>query len=188
VGGGEAESSMKWFGQGSHPCPNKGGGTIPTLTWHDLNKVGEKDSRQDEMKTTRFVPQKTKSLKLKLVLIFLLPILLSSLYIWQRVTVITLSTQIKELKVKIKQQQKTLNYMQIEVTKLSSIDRIEKTAQGMGFVRPPIDSIGLIQESADSTYIREHDLRENVWAKLKTLKKNLFSSDKAEAKEIKHDQ
>ena len=126
-------------------------------------------------------------MKIKFLLIFLVPILLSSLYIWQRVTVITLSAQTKELKVKIKHQEKTLNYMQIEVTKLSSIDRIEKTVEGMGFVRPPIDSIGWIQESPDSTYLDTLSMRENVWAKLKTLQKNLFSSDQAEAKEIKHD-
>jgi cell division protein FtsL len=131
--------------------------------------------------------KKTKGSKLKLLVIFLAPILLSSLYIWQRVTVITLSAQTKELKVKIKQQQNALNYMQIEVTKLSSIDRIEKVVAEIGFIRPPIDSIRWIQESAESTYIDTFSSRENVWAKLKTLQRNLFFGDKAEAKEIKHD-
>lgn len=127
-------------------------------------------------------------LKLRLLLIFLLPILLSSLYIWQRVTVITLSAQTKELKVRIKQHQKALNYMQIEVTKLSSIDRMEKTFAGLGFIRPPIDSIGWIQETPESTYIDTLGKSENVWAKSKSLQKNIFPSDQAEAKEIKHEQ
>lgn len=77
--------------------------------------------------------------------------------------------------------------MQIEVAKLSSIDRIENIGEETGFARPHLDSIGFIQESPDSTYLDTLGLKENVWAKLKTLKLNLLFGDQAEAKEIKHD-
>lgn len=140
-----------------------------------------------KIKADRFGVERKKSSKLKLILIFLTPILLSSLYIWQRVTIITLSAQTKELRSEIKQHERTLNYMQIEVAKLSSIDRIENIGEETGFARPHLDSIGFIQESPDSTYLDTLGLKENVWAKLKTLKLNLLFGDQAEAKEIKHD-
>jgi cell division protein FtsL len=142
---------------------------------------------RNKIRATRFDRKGSKSFRLKFLLIFLTPILLSSLYIWQRVTVITLSAQTKELRVKIKQQEKTLNYMQIEETKLSSIDRIQKKVEDMGFVQPPMNSIALIQESFDSTSIKKLEAKENVWAKLRSLKKNLLFGDKVEAKEIKHE-
>ena len=129
----------------------------------------------------------SKTLKLKIILIFLAPVLLASLYIWQRVTVITLSSQTKQLRVEIKQRQKALDYLEIEVAKLSSIDRLEKTIADLGFVRPFFDSIGIIQESVESgpgdTLVR----KENIWVKLKSLQNNLFWGDKVEAKEIKHE-
>ena len=142
---------------------------------------------RNKIRATRFDGKGSKSFRLKLILIFLAPILLSSLYIWQRVTVITLSAQTKELRVKIKQQEKTLTYLQIEATKLSSMDRIQKTVEDMGFVQPSVNSIGLIQESSDSTYLKQFDLKENIWVKLRNLKKNLLFGDKVEAKEIKHE-
>ncbi len=135
----------------------------------------------------RLTHRGSKSLKLKLFLIFLTPVLLASLYIWQRVTVITLSSQTKQLRVEIKQRQKTLDYMQIEVAKLSSIDRIEKNIADLGFVRPLFDSIGIISESVESTCADPRGEKENIWVKLKSLQKSLFSGDKVEAKEIKHE-
>ncbi len=138
-------------------------------------------------KLNRFAVGSSKSLKFKLLLIFLAPVLLASLYIWQRVTVITLSAQTKQLRVEIKQRQKTLDYMQIELAKLSSIDRIERTTADMGFVQPPFDSIGIIQEVAESAYVDTLGEKENIWVKMKSLQKNLFSGGKVEAKEIKHE-
>lgn len=120
-------------------------------------------------------------------MIFLAPVLLASLYIWQRVTVITLSSQTKQLQVEIKQRQKALDYMQIEVSKLSSIDRLEKTIADLGFVRPLFDSIGIIQESVEPSPGDTLGEEGNIWVKLKSLQKNLFWGDKVEAKEIKHE-
>ena len=120
-------------------------------------------------------------------MIFLAPVLLASLYIWQRVTVITLSSQTKQLRVEIKQRQKALDYMQIEVAKLGSIVHLEKTIADLGFVRPLFDSIGIIQESVESSPGDTLEEKGNIWVKLKSLQKNLFSGDKVEAKEIKHE-
>lgn len=77
--------------------------------------------------------------------------------------------------------------MQIEVAKLSSIDRLEKTIEDLGFVLPLFDSIGVIQESVDSSQGDTLGEKENIWVKLKSLQKNLFWGDKVEAKEIKHE-
>jgi cell division protein FtsL len=130
---------------------------------------------------------RSSNLKYKLFLLFLTPILLSSLYIWQRVTVITLSSQNKELKVEIKQRQRVLDYLQIEVAQLGSIDRIEKTTSRLGFVQPLFDSVGVILEYAETSPVDTAEGKENIWARLKALQKNLLSGDKVEAKEIKHE-
>lgn len=109
------------------------------------------------------------------------------MYIWQRVTIITLSTHTKELRLEIRQKQKTRKYLQIEVAELSSIQRIEEIGKQMGLVYPSPDQIGLIRESSDSTYLETPGFAKNIWAKLKALQKNLLSGDEAIAKEIKNE-
>jgi cell division protein FtsL len=147
---------------------------------------GEKLKR-NKIKFNRLTVGRSKNLKYKLFLLFLAPILISSLYIWQRVTVITLSSQNKELRVEIKQRQRVLDYLQVEVARLSSIDRIEKTIGSLGFVQPPFDSVGVILEYAEAPAFDTLGEKENIWAKLKALQKNLLSGDQVEAKEIKHE-
>jgi cell division protein FtsL len=138
-------------------------------------------------KTNRFAVKSRKSLRLKILLISLPLIFLSCVYIWQRVTVITFSACTKELRLEIKQKQKTRKYLQIEVTKLSSIQTIEEKGRKMGFVYPGLNQIGLIRESSDSTYLEMPGFTENIWAKLKAFQKDLLSGDEAIAKEIKHE-
>ncbi|MGB8658374.1 MAG: hypothetical protein WCE90_11430 [Candidatus Zixiibacteriota bacterium] len=142
---------------------------------------------QTRIRTNRLAARKAGNLRLKLLVIFLAPIALSCLYIWQRVTVITLSAQNKELRVQISQEHKNLDYVQIEITRLSSVDRIHQAAIDMGFVHPPFDSIGRIRESAETAGTKKTEVKENVWAKLKALQRSLLSGDKAFAKEVKHD-
>jgi cell division protein FtsL len=143
--------------------------------------------KRNKIKFNRLTAGRSNNLKYKLFLLFLTPILISSLYIWQRVTVITLSSQNKELRVEIKQRQRVLDYLQVEVARLNSIDRIEKTIGSLGFVQPPFDSVGVILEYAETPAVDTLGEKENIWAKLKALQKNLLSSDKVEAKEIKHE-
>lgn len=140
-----------------------------------------------KIKRNRFAVKSKKSLRPKLLLIFLTLILLSCVYIWQRVAVITLSARTKELRLEIKQKQKTRKYLQIEVTELSSIQRIEEMGKKMGFVYPSLDQIGLIREWCDSTYLETPGFTKNIWAKLKSLQKDLLSGDEAIAKEIQHE-
>ena len=144
--------------------------------------------RRSKTKAACISAKRKKSVKLKLFLIFLALIFLSCVYIWQRVTIITLSARSKELKLEIKQKQKICKYLQIEVTQLASIQRIEEMGKEMGFVYPNLDQIGLIHESYDSTYLETPGLAKNIWAKLKTFPKNLLSvGDEAIAKEIEHE-
>lgn len=148
---------------------------------------GEKSLSRAKIKRNRFVVKSKKSLRLKFLLIFLTLIFLSCVYIWQRVAVITLSARTKELRLEIKQKQKTRKYLQIEVTELSSIQRIEEMGKKMGFVYPSLDQIGLIREWCDSTYLEKPNFTKNIWAKLKALQKDLLSGDEAIAKEIKNE-
>jgi len=141
----------------------------------------------NRIKRNRPAAKRKKSLKLKFRLIFLVLILLSCVYIWQRVTVITLSARTKELKVEINQKQKACKYLQIEVTKLSSVKRIEKIGKNMGLAYPNLDQMGLICESSDSTNRKTPGLVKSIWAKLKAFQEDLLSGDEAIAKEIKHE-
>ena len=136
-------------------------------------------------KINRFAVKSKKSLRLKFLFISLALIFLSCMYIWQRVTIITLSTHTKELRLEIRQKQKTRKYLQIELTKLSSVQRIEEIGKQMGLVYPGPNQIGLIRESSDSTYLETPGFAKNIWTKLKALQKNLLSGDEAIAKEIK---
>ena len=163
-----------------------GGGKVEPRV--ELITIGGERLRRSKTKATRVAAKRKKSLKLKFLLIFLALISLSYLYIWQRVTVITLSAQAKELRLEIKQKQKIRKYLQIEVTQLSSVQRIEEMGKKMGFVYPGLDQIGLIRESSDSTYLETPGLAKNIWAKLKTFPKNLLPvGDEAIAKEINHE-
>ena len=136
-------------------------------------------------KINRFAVKSKKSLRLKFLFISLALIFLSCVYIWQRVTIITLSACTKELRLEIKQKQKTRKYLQIELTKLNSVQRIEEIGKKMGLVYPGPDQIGLIWESSDSTYLETPGFAKNIWTRLKALQKDLLSGDEAIAKEIK---
>ena len=137
-------------------------------------------------KRSGFVASRNKSFRTKFLMILLTIILLSCVYIWQRITVVTLSACTKELRVEIKQKQRVRKYLQIEVTKLSSVQRIEKLGRALGFAYPRLGQTGLIRESPDSTYLETPGLAKSLWTRLKSLRKDvLFPGDKAFAKEIK---
>lgn len=120
-------------------------------------------------------------------LFFFALILLSCLYIWQRVTVVSLAKNTKELKLAIKSKQETLKYLQIEVTELNSIERLQEKAEMLGLVYPPLDQIEWIREDSDSVYLERNRPQEGLWAKLTALQRNLFSGDGAIAGEIEHE-
>lgn len=133
-------------------------------------------------------PAKRKSsFKRAYLLIFLTVIFLSCLYIWQRITVVTLAGENKELRLKIKRKQQIHKYLQIEVTKLNSIQRIEERGRQLGLMYPPLDRMGWIHESSDSVYLEHGGLTGKIWARLKTLHRDLLSGDEAVAREIEHE-
>ena len=135
----------------------------------------------------RLTAKRERRSRLRLFLIVLTLILLSCVYIWQRVTVITLSAQAKELRLETKRMQEIRKYLEIEVANLSSIPRIEKKGMQMGLAYPGLDQIGLIRELPDSTYLETQGFAKNVWARLRALRKTLLPGDEALAKEIENE-
>lgn len=135
----------------------------------------------------RLTAKKKRRSRLRLFLIVLTLIFLSCVYIWQRVTVITLSAQAKELRLETKRMQEIRKYLEVEVTNLSSIPRIEKKGMQMGLAYPGLDQIGLIRELPDSTYLETQGFAKNVWARLRALRKTLLPGDEALAKEIENE-
>jgi len=140
-------------------------------------------------KTTgsRRTGKRTKSFRLRFLLVTLLLICLSCVYIWQRVTMITLSTRVGELKLETKRMQETRKYLEVEVANLSSVSRIEDKGLEMGLIYPRLDQIGLIRELPDSAFLERRGFAKNVWAKLTTLRESLLSGDEAVAREIENE-
>ena len=136
---------------------------------------------------SRRTGKKTKSFRLRFLLVALLLIFLSCVYIWQRVTMITLSTRVEELKLQAKSMQETRKYLEVEVTNLSSVSRIEEKGLQMGLTYPRLDQIGLIRELPDSTFLERRGFAKNVWAKLTTLRESFLSGDEALAREIENE-
>jgi len=116
-----------------------------------------------------------------LVLIFL-----SIIYIWQRVTLLSLASEIKRLNVDLSNQQREYKYLQVEVASLSSVERIGRLAQQMGFVCPSIEQKKALPEAPDSLIIERKGLLKNMWTKLERIKRNLLTGGGVEAKEVKH--
>ncbi len=135
----------------------------------------------------RLTAKRKRRSRLRLLFIVLTLIFLSCVYIWQRVTVITLSAQAKELRLETKRMQEIRKYLEVEVTNLSSIPRIEKKGMQMGLAYPGLDQIGLIRELPDSTYLETQGFAKNVWARLRALRKTLLPGDEALAKEIENE-
>ena len=135
----------------------------------------------------RLTAKRKRRSRLRLLFIVLTLIFLSCVYIWQRVTVITLSAQAKELRLETRRMQEIHKYLEIEVANLSSIPRIEKKGMQMGLAYPGLDQIGLIRELPDSTYLETPGFAKNVWAGLRALQKSLLPGDEALAKEIKNE-
>jgi cell division protein FtsL len=135
-------------------------------------------------KRSHQVVKKKRAIKLRLLACFLILLFLSCLYIWQRVTVISIASRTKELKLEIKEKQRACKYLQIEVTHLASVVRMERLSKQKGFIYPGPNQKGVLCESSDSTYLEPIRLAQNLWTKLKTIQKDLlFIGDEAQAKE-----
>jgi len=119
-------------------------------------------------------------------LILLLLIGFSTLYVWQRVMVIKLLKKIEEQKLLLAQEEKKYKYLNLEITELSSFERIEKIAQNeFGLIHPPREQIVLVDEKQ----FNQSSLPGNIWVRLRSLGEKLYPFEKKglQAKEIKHD-
>lgn len=95
--------------------------------------------------------------------------ILAIIHIWQRVTILTLASEIKGLNMQIEKQQKEYKYLQVEIAYLSSVERIERLTKEMGFTYPSLEQIGLLPEVADSDIHERPGLIKEVWTKLKGI-------------------
>jgi cell division protein FtsL len=143
--------------------------------------------RRRKMTGSRQTAKKKKAIRLRFLLVALMLILLPCVYIWQRVTIITLSTRAKELRLQTKRMQETRKYLEIEVADLSSVSRIEEKGLQMGLTYPHLDQIGLMRELPDSTFLERRGFAKNVWAKLTTLRESILPGDEAVAREIENE-
>jgi cell division protein FtsL len=141
---------------------------------------------QDKIKRSPVRLKREKNFYLRFSLILLVLIFLSIIYIWQRVTLLSLANEIKRLNVDLSNQQREYKYLQVEVASLSSVERIGRLAQQMGFVCPSVEQKKVLAEAPDSLIIERKGLLRNMWTKLERIKRNLLTGGGVEAKEVKH--
>jgi cell division protein FtsL len=142
--------------------------------------------QKDRIKRSHIHLKKEKNFHLKFFLILTVLIFLSIVYIWQRVTLVTLANEIKRLNVDLSHQQREYKYLQMEVVSLSSVERIGELAQKMGFVCPSFEQRAVLLEAPDSLIFERRGLLQNMWSKLEKIKGNLLSGGGVEAKEVKN--
>jgi cell division protein FtsL len=110
-------------------------------------------------------------------------------YIWQRVTVLKLSQDVRDLRGELSQVQKKYKYLNIEIASLSSVQRIESIAiNDLGLSYPPAERIIYLDEPLISLPERLEDSFV-LWEKLKKVTDGFISitEKRLEAKEIKYD-
>jgi cell division protein FtsL len=130
---------------------------------------------------------RTKGAGARVLLVFLAVISLSCMYIWQRVTVVALANRVKELNQRIQTQHEALKYLQIELTKLGSVERIEEKGKELGLVYPSLDQIEWIRESSDSVYLEKRYPSRGIWAQLSAIQRKLLPAEEAVAREVRHE-
>jgi cell division protein FtsL len=131
--------------------------------------------RKDKIKKSQTALRKEKSFRLKFFLILMILISLSTVYIWQRVTVLTLANEIKRLNVEIGNQQREYKYVQVEVASLSSVERIERLAQEMGFIYPSLGQIEILSAAPNSGEPERESWIDRVWGTLKGTGREILS-------------
>lgn len=131
--------------------------------------LGDVNLQKGKIKRSHLAFKKEKNRRLKFSLILMVMIFLAIIYIWQRVTVLTLAGKIKRLNMQIDNRQKEYKYLQVEVASLSSVERIESLAKEMGFVYPSLEQIGVLPEIPDSSVFEKQGLIKSLWNKLKGI-------------------
>lgn len=126
----------------------------------------------------------------KILFAFTLIVGLSIGYIWQRVTFLKISKEIKSLRSQISEQEERYKYLNIEMAKLSSFERIENIATTqLGLVYPKREQIVFLGEVSLPDFNKKKGKLENLRGKLTNFALNIFniSDNRLEAKETKYD-
>jgi cell division protein FtsL len=131
--------------------------------------------RKGKIKKSQMALRKEKNFRFKLFLFLMISIFLCIVYIWQRVTVLTLANEIKRLNVQIGNQQKEYKYIQVEVASLNSVERIEKLAQEMGFIYPSLEQIEILSQAPNSADVKKEGWINGVWGTLKGTGREILS-------------
>lgn len=123
--------------------------------------------QKSKVKKSHLRLKRQKNFRGNFFLILLVLIFLAIIYIWQRVTVITLAGEIKKMYGQIDNHRREYKYLQVEVASLGSVERIEKLAKEMGFVYPSVEQIEILPEVPDSTGLGRQSWIDKIWLKLK---------------------
>ena len=125
--------------------------------------------QRQKIKRSHIRLRRGKRFRFRFFLILIVLMILAIIHIWQRVTILTLASEIKGLNMQIEKQQKEYKYLQVEIAYLSSVERIERLTKEMGFTYPSLEQIGLLPEVADSDIHERPGLIKEVWTKLKGI-------------------
>ena len=109
--------------------------------------------------------------------------------VWQRVTVLKLSREVKGLRKEVAEVEKRYKYLNIEIANLSSRERIESIARsGLKLTYPHPERVFYLNEPL-SAFRDKQKPTFVFWEKFKSLTANLpfIAEEKVEAKEIRHD-
>jgi cell division protein FtsL len=126
----------------------------------------------------------------KILFAFTLIVGLSIGYIWQRVTFLKISKEIKSLRSQISEQEERYKYLNIEIAKLSTVERIENIATTqLGLVYPKAEQIVFLKEVSVPSSDKKKGKLENLREKLTNFALNIFniSDSRLEAKETRYD-
>ncbi len=110
-------------------------------------------------------------------------------HIWQRVTILKLSQDVRNLRRELSEVQKKYKYLNIEIAGLSSVKRIESIAiNDLGLSYPQAERVVYLDEPLISLPERREDSFV-LWEKFKEVADGFISitEERLEAKEIKHD-
>lgn len=109
--------------------------------------------------------------------------------VWQRVAVIKLTREVKNSREEVSEIEKRYKYLNIEIARLSSVERIESIATNeFGLIYPKPEKIIYLNDPVVISQVKENDSFA-LWAKFKKTASNFpfITEEKLEAKEIKHD-
>lgn len=110
-------------------------------------------------------------------------------HVWQRVTVLKITREIKNLSQEVAEVEKKYKYLNVELASLSSVERIESVAMNdLGMFYPKPEKIIYLDDPLIVSPDKQKDTFV-LWTEFKKMAKNFpfITEERLEAKEIKHD-